>query len=53
LRPKQENRDKVLVFVADTYGIFHLAVLAGMRLTVVPPHLGSPQAILQRYGISP
>src|SRR5256885_9234081 len=38
LRLKQENRDKVLVFVADTYGIFHLAVLAGMRLTVVPHH---------------
>src|SRR5256885_16841921 len=40
LRLKQENRDKVLVFVADTYGIFHLAVLAGMRLTVVPHHPG-------------
>ncbi len=35
LRLKEENRDKVLVFVADAYGIFHLAelaVLAGPRL---------------------
>jgi hypothetical protein len=56
LRLKQENRDKVLVFVAGAYGIFHLAelaVLAGMRLAVVPPHLGSPGTILQRYGLSP
>jgi hypothetical protein len=56
LRLKQENRDKVLVFVAGVYGIFHLAelaVLAGMRLAVLPPHLGSPGAILQHYGLSP
>ena len=30
-----------------------LAVLAGLGLAVVPPHLGSAQAILQRCGISP
>src|SRR2546425_7873900 len=35
LRLKEENRDKVIVFFAEAYGIFHLAelaVLTGMRL---------------------
>jgi hypothetical protein len=56
LRLKEENRDKVIVFVADAYGIFHLAelaILSGLRLQRLPSHLGSRQAILQRYGISP
>jgi len=55
LRLKEENRDKVIVFVGDTYGIFHLAelaILTGMRLHRLPSHLGSRQTILQRYGIS-
>ncbi len=56
LRLKEENRDKVIVFLGEAYGIFHLAelaVLTGMRLHRLPSHLGSPQTILQRYGISP
>jgi Transposase DDE domain len=56
LRLKEENRDKVIVFFAQAYGIFHLAelaILTGMRLRRLPPHLASPQAVLQRYGISP
>ncbi|HET8852255.1 MAG TPA: transposase [Ktedonobacteraceae bacterium] len=56
LRLKQENRDKVIVFFGDAYGIFHLAelaILTGMRLRRLPPYLCSPQAVLQRYGISP
>ena len=56
LRLKEENRDKVIVFFADAYGIFHLAelaILSGVRLHRLPSHLGSAQAILQRYGISP
>ena len=56
LRLKQENRDKVIVFFADAYGIFHLAelaILSGVRLHRLPSHLGSRQAILQRYEISP
>ena len=56
LRLKEENRDKVIVFFADAYGIFHLAelaILTGLRLRRLPPHLGSPEAVLQRYGISP
>jgi len=55
-RLKEENRDKVIVFVADVYGIFHLAelaVLAGLPLQRLPSQLGSPKAILERYGISP
>ena len=56
LRLKEENRDKVIVFLGQAYGIFHLAelaVLTGIRLHRLPSHLGSPQTILQRYGISP
>ena len=55
-RLKEENRDKVIIFVGEAYGIFHLAelaVLSGLRLQRLPSHLGSAQAILQRYGISP
>jgi hypothetical protein len=55
-RLKDENRDKVIIFVGEAYGIFHLAelaVLSGLRLQRLPPHLGSRQAILERFGISP
>ena len=55
LRLKEQNRDKVIVFLADAYGIFHLAelaILTGMRLHRLPSHLGSRQTILERYGIS-
>jgi hypothetical protein len=53
-----ENRDKVIVFVGDTYGIFHVsvfAVLTGVRLKPdgIPPHLGSRTDILARYGLTP
>lgn len=56
LRLKEENRDKVIVFVGDVYGIFHLAefaILVGMRLRLLPSDVGTREAILQRYGISP
>jgi Transposase DDE domain len=56
LRLKEENRDKVIIFLGQVYGIFHLAelaVLTGMRLKRLPPHLGSSQSLLQRFGISP
>ena len=55
-RLKEENRDQVIIFVGDAYGIFHLAelaVLTGMRLSLIPAHLGSRQAILARFGLSP
>jgi Transposase DDE domain len=56
LRLKEENRDKVIIFLGQVYGIFHLAelaVLSGLRLHRLPSHLGDRQAILQRYGLSP
>jgi hypothetical protein len=54
----QENRDKVIVFVGEHYGIFHateFAILAGMRVKPkgIPPELGSSADILVRYGLSP
>jgi Transposase DDE domain len=55
-RLKEENRDHVIVFLDDAYGIFHLAelaVLSGLRLRRLPAPLGSAHAILVRYGISP
>ena len=55
-RLKQENRDKVIVFVDDHYGIFHLAefmVLAGLRLKEIPPALGTPADILARFALAP
>lgn len=50
-----ENRDKVIVFVGERYGIFHVsafAVLAGLRIKAdgIPPDLGSRADILARYG---
>jgi hypothetical protein len=56
LRLKEENRDKVIVFLGEVYGIFHLAelaILSGMRLHRLPSPLGSRQTILQRFGLSP
>lgn len=53
-RLKEENRDKVIIFVGASYGIFHvaeMAILAGLRLKTLPPELGSPQTILNRYGL--
>lgn len=54
----QENRDKVIVFVGDHYGIFHateFALLGGLRIKPqgIPPEVGSPADILARYGLSP
>lgn len=55
-RLREENRDKLLIFIGSSYGIFHLAefaVLTHLPLRRLPPSLGSPQAVLQRFGISP
>ena len=55
-RLQEENRDHVIVFLEDAYGIFHLAelaVLSGFRLRRLPTFLGSSHDILLRYGISP
>jgi len=53
---QRENRDQVIVFVGHQYGIFHaseLLVLAGVPVRELPPHLGSRDDILRRYGCLP
>jgi len=55
-RLEEENRDKIIVFIGQDYGIFHLAefaVLTHVPIRLLPSSLGSPQAVLQRFGISP
>src|SRR5437588_2519927 len=55
-RLREENRDKIIVFIGQAYGIFHLAefaILTHLPLRRLPSPLGSPQAILQRFGLSP
>ena len=55
-RLREENRDKLIVFIGQAYGIFHLAefaILTHLPLRRLPPSLGSPQAVLQRFGLSP
>lgn len=55
-RLREENRDKIIVFLGHAYGVFHLAefaILTHLPLRRLPSPLGSPQAILQRFGISP
>jgi hypothetical protein len=55
-RLEEENRDKIIVFIGHDYGIFHLAefaVLTHVPIRRLPSSLGSPQAVLQRFGISP
>ena len=55
-RLQEENRDKIIVFIGQAYGIFHLAefaILTHLPLRRLPSALGSPQAVLQRFGLSP
>jgi len=50
---QRENRDKVIVFIGQQYGIFdthEFLVLSGVPLRTLPPHLGSRQDVLRRYG---
>lgn len=55
-RLQEENRDKIIVFLGSAYGIFHLAefaLLTHLPLRILPPALGTPQAVLQRFDIGP
>jgi hypothetical protein len=55
-RLREVNRDKIIVFIGQAYGIFHLAefaILTHVPLRRLPSALGSPQAVLQRFGLSP
>jgi hypothetical protein len=50
------NRDKLVVFIGARYGIFdthEFMVLAGVPLTALPPHLGTPEDILRGFGCLP
>jgi hypothetical protein len=56
LRWRRENRDRVIVFVGHQYGIFYtseMLVLSGVPVRELPPHLGSRDDILRRYGCLP
>lgn len=55
-RLREENRDKVIVFLGSAYGIFHLAeftLLTHIPIRRLPSALGSPQDVLARFGIGP
>jgi hypothetical protein len=55
-RLEEENRDKIIVFIGQAYGIFHLtefAVLTHVPIRRLPSSLGSPQTVLLRFGVSP
>jgi hypothetical protein len=50
---QQENRDKLIVFIENRYGIFdthEFLVLTAVPLRSIPPHLGSREGILRRSG---
>jgi hypothetical protein len=50
---QRENRDKVIVFIDQQFGIFdthEFLVLSGVPLRELPPHLGSREDVLRRYG---
>ena len=49
----RDSRDQVLVLIGRQYGIFdlhELLVLLGVPICHLPPHLGSAEDILRRYG---
>jgi hypothetical protein len=53
---QRENRDKVIVFIGSLYGIFdthEFLVLSGVPFRQLPPHLGSREDVLRRYGCHP
>jgi len=50
---RRRNRDKLIVFVENAYGIFdthEFMVLTRVPLRQLPPHLGSSADVLRRYG---
>ena len=50
----EQTRDQVIVCAQGSYGIFHLAessLLLGVKLTDVPPDVGSRQQVLAKYEI--
>jgi hypothetical protein len=53
---RSKNRDKLIVFVGDVYGIYdthEVMVLMRVPLRQLPPHLGTPEEVLRRYDCLP
>jgi hypothetical protein len=53
---KVQNRNKVIIFLGDIYGILHvqeMAMLSGVRIRDRSPGVGTREQTLQRYGLSP
>ena len=49
---KKEGKNKAVVFIEDSYGIFYLAeimILSGIRVKDIPPAAGTREDILRRY----
>jgi len=52
----EQTREQVIVLAQGDYGIFHLAeysLLVGVKLKDRPPGIGTRQAILAKYRLSP
>lgn len=50
---RYQNRDKLIVFVGEQYGIFdtyEFLILTGVPLRQLPPHIASPTDVLRKYG---
>jgi hypothetical protein len=53
---RSKNRDKLIVFVGNAYGIYdthEFMVLTRVPLRQLPPHLGTPEDVLRRYDCLP
>lgn len=56
LELRSKNRDKLIVFVGDAYGIHDThesMILTRVPLRQLPPHLGTPEDVLRRYNCLP
>lgn len=53
---KVQNRNKVILFLGDTYGILHvqeMAMLSGVNLRERSPGVGNREETLRKYGLLP
>jgi len=53
---KRKGKNKAVVFIEDTYGIFWLAeimILSGIKVKDIPPQAGTREEIFSRYGLNP
>lgn len=55
-RLKRLNQDRVIIFLDDAYGIFHvqeMAMLSGLRLKTRSRGIGTLEETLHKFGLSP